>query len=286
VLLRPLVCTAVGMAGNLVLTVGKLIIGFASNSASLVADGAHSFSDLASDVGIVIALKAGARPPDRNHPYGHHNYETLGALGASLLLLGTGIVLGRAAFENLLAGVSTVPGQAALVAALISILAKEVMARYTFLAGRRHNSPALNTNAAHHRSDALSSLAAVIGIAGARWGAPWLDSAAALFIAAWIVLMGWQLLKGNTDILMETRPSDRFVSQVRRAALEVPDVKAVTFLVVRPRGSVYLADISIAVQPDMTVAEGHELAHAVEDALRQKIRRLIGVTVHVEPHEG
>jgi cation diffusion facilitator family transporter len=201
------------------------------------------------------------------------------------LLLGTGILLGKEAVENLLAGVGTVPGQAALVAAVVSIVAKEAMARYTYLAGRRHNSPALRTNAAHHRSDALSSLAAVVGIAGARLGAPWLDSAAALFIAVWVMWMGWQLLKGNTDILMEARPSDKFVSRVRQAALEVPDVQEVTFLVVRPRGSVFLADISIAVHPGMTVAEGHELAHIVEDALIGEVRRLIGVTVHVEPHE-
>ena len=282
-LLRPMVCTAVGMAGNLLLTVGKLVVGFASHSASLVADGVHSFSDLAGDVGVVIALKAGSRPPDRNHPYGHHNYETLGALGASLLLLGTGIVLGKEAIENLLAGVSTVPGEAALVAAGVSIVTKEAMARYTFLAGRRHNSPALRTNAAHHRSDALSSLAAVVGIAGARLGAPFLDSAAALVIAVWIVWMGWQLLKGNTDILMETRPADDFLDRVNDVALSVPGVRDVTSLVVRPRGSVYLADISIAVQPDMTVAEGHALAHAVEDALRTRVARLIGATVHVEP---
>jgi len=279
-----MVCTVVGMAGNLLLTVGKFIIGFVANSASLVADGAHSFSDLASDVGVVIALKAGARPPDRNHPYGHHNYETLGALAASLLLLVTGFVLGKEAVENLLAGVSTTPRWGALIAAIVSIIAKEAMARYTDRAGRIHNSPALITNAVHHRSDALSSLAAAIGITGARCGAPFLDSVAALVIAVWIVWIGWQLMKNNTDILMETRPGDEFVSQVHDVALSVEGVEAVTFLVVRPRGSVYLADIAIAVRPDMSVSEGHGLAHAVEDALREDVVRLIGVTVHVEPH--
>ncbi len=283
-LLRPMVCTTVGMAGNLLLTIGKLIVGFLSNSASLVADGVHSFADLTGDVGVIIALKAGARPPDRNHPYGHHNYETLGALAASLLLLVTGFVLGKEAVEHLLAGESTTPRGGALIAAFISVVAKEAMARYTDRAGRIHNSPALRTNAAHHRSDALSSLAAIVGIAGARFGAPFLDSVAALVIAVWIVWMGWQLMKDNTDILMETRPGDEFESQVHNVVLSVPGVEAVTFLAVRPRGSVYLADVSIAVRPDMTVAEGHGLAHAVEDALREDVTRLIGVVVHVEPH--
>lgn len=283
IMLRPMVCTTVGLVGNLVLTVGKLLVGFTSHSASLVADGVHSFADLAGDVGVIISLKAGARPPDRKHPYGHHNYETLGALAASLLLMVTGLVLGKEAVDHIQAGASTTPGGAALIAAIISIIAKEAMARYTDRAGRIHNSPALRTNAAHHRSDALSSLAAVVGIAGARYGAPLLDSVAALVIAIWIVWLGWKLMKDNTDILMETRPGDAFEAQMHTVALSVPGVEAVTHLVARPRGSVYLADVAIAVRPDMSVAQGHGLAHAVEDALRDEVASLIGVTVHVEP---
>jgi len=285
VLLRPMVCTTIGMAGNILLTIGKLIVGFTSHSASLVADGVHSFADLAGDVGVVIALKAGARPPDRDHPYGHHNYETIGALAASMFLLLTGALLGKEAVDNLLAGETTIPGFAALVAAVISIVVKEAMARYTAIAGRINNSPALRTNAAHHRSDALSSLAAVAGIAGARYGAPFLDNIAALTIAIWIIWMSWGLMKNNTDILMETRPGDGFIRRVHQVALSVPGVEAVTFLAVKPRGSIYLVDISIAVRPDMSVAESHGLAHAVEGALREDVARIIGATVHIEPHK-
>ncbi len=284
-LLRPLVCTIIGMVGNILLTIGKLIVGVMSHSASLVADGVHSFADLAGDVGVVIALKAGSRPPDRDHPYGHHNYETLGALAASLFLLITGALLGKEAIDNLLEGETSRPGIGALFAAIVSIVVKEAMARYTDIAGRIHNSPALRTNAAHHRSDALSSLAAVVGITGARYGVPFLDNAAALAIAVWIVWMGWGLMKENTDILMETRPDDEFCKRVHQVALSVQGVEAVTFLVVKPRGSIYLADISIAVAPDMSVAKSHELAHAVEDALREDVARIIGATVHVEPHQ-
>lgn len=284
-LLRPVVCTTVGMVGNVLLTVGKISVGFLSHSASLVADGVHSFADLAGDVGVLIALKAGQMPPDRNHPYGHHNYETLGALTASLLLLFTGLLLGKTAVETLLAGDSVVPGRVALIAAAVSIVVKELMARYTFLAGRLHNSPALRTNAAHHRSDALSSLAVIVGVTGALNGAPWLDHIAALAIAIWIVWLGWRLMKNNTDILMETRPGDEFVQHVHQVALSVPSVEAVTFLAVKPRGSIFLVDISIAVHPKMTVAEGHGLAHAVEDALVEEVWEIIGATVHVEPHE-
>ena len=284
VLLRPVVCTGVGMVGNALLTVGKLMVGFWSRSSALVADGVHSFADLAGDVGVLIALRAGRIPPDRNHPYGHHNYETLGALAASLLLLGTGLLLGWDAVRDLRANEATVPGRMALAAAGISIVLKEAMARYTEHAGRLHNSPALRTNAAHHRSDALSSLAVIVGVIGAMNGAPWLDHAAALAIAVWIVWMGWRLMKDNTDILMETRPDEALVRRVHAAALSVPRVEAVTFLAVKPRGSIFLVDISIAVVPEMSVADGHALAHAVEDALVADVREIIGATVHVEPH--
>lgn len=279
-----MVCTAIGMVGNILLTVGKLIVGIMSHSASLVADGVHSFADLAGDVGVIIALKAGSRPPDRDHPYGHHNYETIGALAASMFLLLTGALLGKEAVDNLRAGESTMPGFAALIAAVVSIVIKEAMARYTAIAGRIHNSPALRTNAAHHRSDALSSLAAVVGITGARYGAPSLDNIAALVIALWIMWMGWRLMKDNTDILMETRPEDEFIRRVHKVALKAQDVETVNFLAVKPRGSVFLVDISIAVRPDMSVAESHEVAHEVEDALREDVTRIIGATVHVEPH--
>lgn len=283
-LLRPLVCTAVGMVGNVLLTVAKLAVGFAAGSASLIADGFHSFSDLAGDVGVVIALRASTMPPDRNHPYGHHNFETLGAMGVSMLLLVTGVLLGHDAVMNLVHDEHGRPGTAALVAALVSVLVKEAMARYTYAAADRHNSPALRANAAHHRSDVLSSVAAVIGIGGAMRGLPWLDSAAGLVIAGMIVWMGLQLLRDNAMILMETKPTDQFLERLHAAAFGIAGIRSVSSLRVRPRGSVYMVDIEVTVDPDLSVREGHDLAHAVEDALIGGVDGVIGAVVHVEPY--
>jgi cation diffusion facilitator family transporter len=283
--LKPMACTAVGMIGNVLLTAAKLAVGFMSGSASLVADGFHSFSDLASDVGVLIALRVSEQPPDRNHPYGHHQYETLGALAAALLLLATGVLLGRDAVVRMIEGHSLVPEYTALITAAVSFLLKEVMARYTELAGRIHHSPALRTNAAHHRSDSLSSLAALAGIGGAMVGWPVMDSLGELLISVWILRMGWRLLRENTDILMETRPSDEVFEQIRDVAQGVPGVRRVRSVRVRPRGSVYLVDLAIMVPPALSVSEGHETAHAVEDALRREIDQVIGAVVHVEPDE-
>lgn len=282
-LLEPMTCTVIGMIGNVLLTVAKLVVGYLTRSSALVADGFHSFSDLAGDVGVVIALRASARPPDRDHPYGHHHYETLGALAASLLLLGTGVLLARKAILEILHHHLSHPAGPALAMAALSIVVKEVMARYTSVAGRLHNSPVLRTNAAHHRSDALSSLAALVGIGGAMAGLPTFDSLAALLIAVWIMGMGWTLLRENTDIIMETRPPDDFVASIHRAALGVEGVVRISGLRVRQRGSVYYADIAVEVPPDISVAAGHDLAHAVEDAVREQVAEVVGAVVHVEP---
>jgi len=285
-LLRPLVCTAVGMAGNVLLTVTKLVVGFTTGSASLVADGFHSFSDLAGDVGVVVALRASSLPPDRNHPYGHHNFETLGAMGVSMLLLITGVLLGHDAVMSFVHDDHGRPGSFALAAALVSIVIKEAMARYTDAAARRHNSPALRANAAHHRSDVLSSAAAAAGIGGAMLGVFWLDSAAELVIGAMIMAMGLSLLRDNAMILMETKPTDAYLEKIHAAAFGIRGIRSVSSLRVRPRGSVSMVDIEVTVDPHLTVREGHDLAHAVEDAMIEQVEDVIGAVVHVEPHPG
>jgi len=283
-LLRPLVCTSVGFVGNLLLTAVKLMIGYSSGSAALVADGFHSFSDLAGDVGVFVALKASSVPPDKNHPYGHHNFETLGALAASMLLLVTGVLLGRNAIMSFVSGGHHHPTLLALITAGVSIVIKEAMARYTYAAAEIHNSPALRANAAHHRSDALSSVAAVAGIGGALLGYPWLDSLSAVVIAGLIVAMGLELLRDNAMILMETKPNERFLKRIHEAAGSVSGILSVSSLRVRPRGSVYMVDIAITVSPDLSVRESHDLAHEVEAALTTGLDGIIGAVVHVEPH--
>jgi cation diffusion facilitator family transporter len=281
--LEPVPCTLVGMAGNLILTVGKIGVGLVARSASLVADGFHSLSDLAGDVGILLALRASRRPPDAAHPYGHHSLETLGALGASLLLVLTGVLVGRDAVLRLMANSHLQPRLSALVTVLAAIVLKEAMARYTYLAARLHNSPALRANAANHRADVLSSLAAAVGILGALLGRPVLDSVAALVIAFMILKMGWDLVRENVLTLMDTMPEPELLESIREVTLGVSGTQAVSELRVRQRGSYYLVDVSITVDPQHTVEAGHAIAHDVEEALVAKIPSLTKVFVHVEP---
>lgn len=280
-----MVCTTVGLFGNVVLAGGKILVGMVAGSAALVADGFHSLADVLSDVGILLALKAAGRPPDDNHPYGHHSFETLGAILVSAFMIFTAVMIGRDAVRDVLGGDHSTPRVLALVASLGSVLAKEAMARYTFRAGRANNSPALLANAAMHRSDAVSSLAAAVGIVGAMAGWPVLDSLAALVIAVMILKMGWDLLRENVMALMDTMPDHELVQSIRTAAEAQECVQEVRDLHVRQRGSWYYADLRISVHPDHTLAAAHHIAHATEDRIRRSVDKVARVFVHVEPGE-
>jgi len=280
---RPMVCTTVGLVGNVFLSLGKLAFGALANSAALVADGFHSLADVLSDVGILLALKASSRPPDHNHPYGHHSFETLGAIVVSGFMLLTAVMIGKSAIRNIVQGNFLDPEWPALAATLVSVLIKELMARYTLLVGRLHNSPALLANGAMHRSDAFSSLAAAAGIGGAMLGWPILDSIGALVISLFILKMGIDLMRENVMALMDTMPDEDLLAEIRAAARSVSCVQELRSLHVRQRGSWYLADVRIAVHPDHTIASAHDIAHAVEDRIREEVTRVAMVFVHVEP---
>lgn len=285
---EPVFCTGVGLVGNIVLAGGKLSVGLLAGSAALVADGFHSFSDVLSDIGILLALKAANRPPDKNHPYGHHSFETLGAIIVAAFMLVTAVMIGWNAINAVRHGEWPDPAWPALVISIFAVLAKEIMARYTLDVGRLHNSPALLANGAMHRSDAISSLAAAAGIGGAMLGWRFLDSLGAVVIAIFIARMGWSLLWENIMALMDTMPDAALVADIRTAVTGVECVQEVRGLQVRQRGSWYLADLRISVHPDHTLAIAHDIAHAAEDAVRHAVPTVSRVFVHVEPgsHEA
>ncbi len=280
---RPMVCTTVGLFGNILLSGGKLAFGVMAGSSALVADGFHSLADVLSDVGILLALKASTRPPDENHPYGHHSFETLGATLVALFMLLTAVLIAKEAIQNLLAGTFLNPQMPALLASIAAVGVKEVMARYTLKVGRMHGSPALLANGAMHRSDAISSLAAAAGIAGAMLGYPFLDSVGALVISLFILKMGWDLMRENVMALMDTMPDEELLEEIRAAALEVTCVQELRGLQVRQRGSWFMVDLRIAVHPEHTIETAHAIAHAVEDRIRREVGNVTRVFVHVEP---
>ncbi len=277
-------CTRIGLWVNVCLVVVKLTAGLFGRSQALLADSLNSATDVVA-TGIVYAgLKASARPPDEDHPYGHGGIDTLVALGVILILIATGIVVGLGAVRCLFGrGGLTTPGPLALYAAIFSIAIKETLFRYTRKVGKITNSPSVMANAWDHRSDAYSSLAALIGIVGARMGYTYLDPVAGLFVSYMIIRTSVGLIRSNVGEITHEAPSREMIEDVEREALGVPGVKRVRRTRMHKVGRSYFLDIDIQVDGGLTVTEGHEIATRVKGHLRESIDHVSDAMVHVEP---
>jgi cation diffusion facilitator family transporter len=277
-------CTKVGLATNILLTVVKLWVGFTARSQALVADGVNSLSDVVVSTVVYLAYRISREPADKNHPYGHGNAETIAGLVVSVGVMATGAAVAYNAVKALLAGVTESPDRLALYAAAFSIIIKEILFRYTLSVADDEHSPSLKATAKDYRSDVLASAAAFFGIAGARLGFPYLDPLAGLIIAIIIFRMGISLLMENVHILMVGAPeagiSEEILSTVRR----FDEVKGVPRVRVQRLGGEYVVNLDIAVDGDITVAEGHSIAERVRDLCLAQNKRLSEVIIHIDPH--
>jgi len=263
--------TWIGAIVDTLLGLIKLAGGWLTGSSALIADGIHSLSDLITDAMVVIMLRLSHQPADREHPWGHGRIETLGTviMGAALIAVAGGI-----GWNSILSWFSTepatIPGWQGLLIALVSIVAKEAIYQYTAAAGRRLNSDLLLANAWHSRTDALSSVAVLVGIGGAQLGFPWLDSLAALVVAMMIAQVGISLSWNSILQLIDTAPPEEelqpLLQQVRalNGVRDVHDVKA------RYTGSARALELHLVVAADCTASEGHHIAARARQALLQQ----------------
>lgn len=275
----------VTIVANILLALLKIIVGFLASSAALVADGFHSFSDIASSAGVLIAVSFASRPPDQNHHYGHGQAEPLAAVMIGMILFITAALLAYNMGGNLLAGEVTIPGTMALYAAFISIVVKELMYRYTMKAGEETDNQALKADAWHHRSDAFSSIAALIGIAAARLGFWFLDPVAGIVVAVMVFKVGYQILAEGFVTLLGKAPSDQKIEEIKEQIIEVDGVESIFEIKGRYNGPVLYLDIKIAVSPLLTVKEGHEIAARVKSKLLANYQEAEEVLVHIDPAE-
>jgi cation diffusion facilitator family transporter len=275
--------TLVGAVLDAVLGVLKIGVGGIAGSQALIADGIHSLSDLVTDAGVLLVTRMSRAAPDQEHPYGHARFETLGtlALGAVLMVVAGG--LAQDSLLRLFAGKFGVPGAAALAVAALSIVGKEWIFRYTRRAARRIRSGLLLANAWHSRSDAMSSLAVLVGVAGAMAGWAWLDLIAAVAVAVMIGHVGWTLIAGAARELVDTGLSSRQLSEVRLAAMDIPGVLGIHGLRSRRMGSAVLLDLDIEVPASISVSEGHQIAWKVAASLQDRFTEVDDVKVHVDP---
>ena len=282
--------TLVGFAVNLVLSLAKLAAGVFGRSGAMVADAVHSFSDLATDVVVIVFARISAKPRDDGHDYGHGKYETLATILISMALgvVGVGILVNSiGAVRSVLdGGVLPRPGLVALVAAVLSIAAKEILYRYTVREGRAIDSPSVVANAWHHRSDALSSLGTLVGIGCAYFlGDKWriADPIAALIVAVFIFKVAFDLIRTGVGELLEKSLPEETEREILRIVTLDPAVREPHNLRTRRIGAAIAIEIHIRVDGAMTVARSHALTVGIERRLRERFGEGTMIAVQVEP---
>ncbi len=282
--------TLAGSVVNLLLVGLKAVAGLAGHSAAMVSDAVHSLSDFVTDIVVLVFVRVSARPQDEDHDYGHGKYETLATLfiGLALAAAAIGIVVsGAGKLARWLQGENLeAPGMLALWAALVSIVVKEILYQYTRLKGKKLDSPALTANAWHHRSDALSSIGAAVGIGGAillgnRWTV--LDPLASIVVGAMLVKVAWDLLGPSFGELTDSSLPAETEKEMLEIIRGVEGVSDPHNLRTRRIGARIAAEVHVRMDGHVTLEEAHEKATEVERRVRERFGRDSHVTVHMEP---
>jgi cation diffusion facilitator family transporter len=282
---RGLRATIIGLAVNMALATAKLVAGILGHSHALIADAVESLADIFSSLIVWRGLVVAAEPPDEDHPYGHGKAEPIAAaVVASILLLAAGWIATQASHG--IAEPHPPPASFTLVVLVLVIVIKEGLFRFVVHESTSLESSAVRADAWHHRSDAITSLAAAIGISVAIFGGPRYaaaDDVAAIVAAGIVAWNGWRMLRPALNELMDRAPSPEVVGQIRRIAEGAPGVDCIEKCYVRKVGYDYFVDMHVQVDPQMTVERSHEIAHDVKDKIRSQIANVRDVLVHIEP---
>jgi cation diffusion facilitator family transporter len=273
----------VGFAGNLGLTLLKGWAGIVSNSSAMVADAVHSASDIFASLFVYISLKIAQKPPDKEHPYGHGRAEIISTLVVMGMLAAAGVEIIRTAIATIRHGDLNAPGNAAVYAAILSVLVNELMFQFTYRAGVKTNSPSTIANAMDNRSDAFSSIAALIGIIGAKLKYPVLDPVAGIVVALFIFKMCYGIAMDAVAQIMDESAGEQKIQEVTTLALTVNGVKNVHDVRVRRSGAAFLVDLNILVHPKITVEMAHDIAESVREIIRVHMDKVSQVRVHIDP---
>jgi len=275
-----------GLAINLMLGVVKLIGGFVGHSFALLSDSVNSLGDSLSGILVLVALRIAQKPGDAEHPYGHTRAEAIAASSVALLIIITALYIGWQAILRISQPDMT-PSAWTLWIAGANVVIKEALYQYNVRVGRRTGSGAIIANAWDHRSDALCSMAVLVGLGIVRVAGPtyaWADEAAALIVVVAILWSGLVLYRASASELMDPQADDEFVAAIRAAAKDVPGIIDVEKLRVRKTGLEYLVDMHIEVDASISVLQGHQLGHLVKDQLLTRFLNIRDVLIHLEPH--
>ena len=282
--------TLIGSVGNVALMSFKMVAGIVGHSSAMVADALHSLSDLATDIALLFFVHISVKPQDDDHKYGHGKYETLATFLIGLALVGAAIAIMFAGIPKMLAWTRgdniEVPGTIALWAALLSIAVKETLYRYTMAKARHANSPAMKANAWHHRSDALSSVAAAIGIGGAIFlGERWtvLDPLMSIVVAFMLLRVAWKMIRESINELTETALPKEEEEEILAIVRSFPDVSRPHNLRTRHIGTRTAIEFHVCMEGSTTIDSAQQHTRDIEETLRRRFGPDSIITIHVEP---
>lgn len=276
----------VTIIGNVLLALLKLVAGVWAHSSAMISDAIHSASDVFSTIIVIIGIKLASKEPDKEHPYGHERMECVAAIVLAMILFITGLGIGLDALETILDGNYSqlqVPGMLALVAAIVSIVSKEAMYWYTRFHAKRIDSGALMADAWHHRSDALSSIGALIGIGGAMMGFPVMDAVASLIIFGFIVKAAYDIFKDAMDKMVDHSCDEETETQIYDCVMKNGEVLGIDMLQTRIFGNKIYVDVEILVNGTYTLQKAHEIAEDVHDDIEENFPKVKHIMVHVNP---
>lgn len=276
----------VGILGNVLLAAFKLLAGIIGKSAAMVSDSVHSLSDVFATFIAFIGVRMSKKEEDEDHPYGHERLECVASLVLGLILAGTGIGIGYSAVTKLLAKeAAEVPTMLPLIAALVSIAVKEGMYHYTMHYADRLDSSAFRADAWHHRSDAISSVGAFIGIGLAKLGFPFMDPVAGLVICVLILKVAFDITRDAISRMLDTSAGNAAEQSIRAFVEKQPGVKNIDLLRTRQFGNKVYVDLEIAVKRDSSLVEAHGIAESVHSAVEKEFPDVKHVMIHVNPEE-
>lgn len=280
--------SVVSIVANFILTILKLLAGIIAHSGAMISDAIHSASDVFSTIVVIIGVKISGRESDKDHPYGHERMECVAAIVLATILAVTGLGIGYTAAGKIAGGDYTnlaIPGRLALAAAILSIMVKEGMYQYTKVNARRIDSGALMADAWHHRSDALSSVGALIGIAGSRLGFPIADPIASVVICLFIEKAAYEIFMDAVNKMVDKACEDEVEMEFMQCAKIQDGVLGVDLLHTRVFGNKIYVDIEIRVDGGKTLQEAHGIAERVHDAIEKSFPKVKHIMVHVNPEE-
>ncbi|RKM60370.1 cation transporter [Butyrivibrio sp. CB08] len=274
----------VGIFGNVVLALFKLIAGVIGNSGAMISDAVHSLSDVFATFVAYVGVRLSQQPEDDEHPYGHERLECVAAMILGALLAVTGLGIGYTGLQKIISGEPLeVPTILPLIAAVVSIVVKEAMFWYTMHYAKKIDSPAFKADAWHHRSDAISSVGAFIGIGLAKLGFPIMDPIASLVICCFILKVAYDIFKDALDKMLDTSCGTEMEGRMMSFIIKQEGVENIDLFHTRQFGNKIYIDLEIAVKGDMSLYKAHEIAERVHNSVEQEFPNVKHIMIHVNP---